>query len=73
MFIITIHKQHITKIAVNIYINNMLRAIINRRLICSAFFPFNSSSDDDSNGKLTKLFRRKEAFINKYEGYFFDE
>lgn len=51
----------------------MLRAIINRRLICSAFFPFNSSSDDDSNGKLAKFFKRKEAFINKYEGYFFDE
>ncbi|KAG6803164.1 upstream protein [Apis mellifera caucasica] len=50
----------------------MLRAIINRRLICSAFFPFNFSSDSDSNGKLTELFKRK-AFINKYGGYFFDE
>ncbi|XP_031370933.1 RPII140-upstream gene protein [Apis dorsata] len=50
----------------------MLRAIINRRLICSAFFPFNSSSNNDSNEKLTELFK-KRAFIDKYKGYFFDE
>ncbi|PBC25740.1 RPII140-upstream gene protein [Apis cerana] len=50
----------------------MLRVVINRRLICSAFFPFNFSSDNDSNEKLTELSRRK-AFINKYKGYFFDD
>ncbi|XP_003403033.1 RPII140-upstream gene protein [Bombus terrestris] len=50
----------------------MLRTIIDRRLICTAFFPFASSSDNTSNDKWVDTSQVK-GFLSKYRCYFYDE
>lgn len=50
----------------------MLRTVIDRRLICTAFFPFASSSDNTSNDKWTDTSKVK-GFLGKYRCYFYDE
>ncbi|KOC64444.1 RPII140-upstream gene protein [Habropoda laboriosa] len=49
----------------------MLRTPINKRLICSAFFPFSSSSEHDSEKKYSLQIIRNT--VQKYRCYFYDE
>lgn len=64
----------------------MLRLLRDRRWICTTFFPFTSSADDDSNDKFkianvwnsftsftNHNMSKVENFWNKYEKYFYDE
>ncbi|XP_071874069.1 RPII140-upstream gene protein [Bombus fervidus] len=50
----------------------MLRTVIDRRLICTAFFPFASSSDNTSNDEGIDTSKVKR-FLGKYRCYFYDE
>lgn len=50
----------------------MFRTVIDRRLICTAFFPFASSSDNTSNDNWTDTSKVK-GFLDKYKCYFYDE
>ncbi|XP_050493198.1 RPII140-upstream gene protein [Bombus huntii] len=50
----------------------MLRTVIDRRLICTAFFPFASSSDNTSNDRWIDTSKVK-GFLGKYRCYFYDE
>ncbi|CAD1471620.1 unnamed protein product, partial [Heterotrigona itama] len=67
----------------------MLRLLRDKRWICTTFFPFSSSTDDDSNDKfkITNVWNywksftsltnynisKVENFWSKYEKYFYDE
>ncbi|XP_060830354.1 RPII140-upstream gene protein [Bombus pascuorum] len=50
----------------------MLRTVIDRRLICTAFFPFSSSFDNTSNDEWIDTSKVKK-FLSKYRHYFYDE